>query len=179
MSPGAEKSSCTSIFLVGPMGAGKTAVGRRLGKALGVPFYDTDLEIQKQTGVDIGFIFEKEGESGFRQREAEAIDRLTQLPSIVLATGGGALLDPQNRSRLSQRGRVVYLRVSVTQQLRRTRLVANRPLLDDDSPEKTLAKLAGQREPMYEKMADLTINTNGRKVPAVAAEIVNWVRGDR
>ena len=161
------------------MGAGKTAVGKRLGKALGVPFYDTDLEIQKQTGVDIGFIFEKEGESGFRQREAEAIERLTQLPSIVLATGGGAILDPQNRSRLSQRGRVVYLRASVTQQLRRTRLVANRPLLDGDSPEETLAKLARQREPIYEKMADLMINTNGRKVPAVAAEIVSWVKGDR
>lgn len=161
------------------MGAGKTAVGKRLGQALGVPFYDTDLEIQKRTGVDIGFIFEKEGESGFRQREAEAIDRLTQLPSIVLATGGGAILDPQNRSRLSQRGRVVYLLASVTQQLRRTRLVASRPLLDGDGPEKTLAKLARQRGPIYQEMADLTINTNGRKVPAVAAEIVNWVKGDR
>ncbi|GBF31683.1 shikimate kinase 1 [bacterium MnTg04] len=169
----------SSLFLIGPMGAGKTAVGRRLGKELGLRFYDTDLEIQEQTGVDIGFIFEKEGEVGFRQREAVAIERLTQLPSIVLATGGGAVLDPQNRRRLSQRGRVVYLRASITQQLRRTRLIANRPLLDGDSPEKTLAEIALRREPIYEEMADLTINTNGRKVPAVAGEIVSWVKGDR
>ena len=169
----------SSLFLIGPMGAGKTAVGRRLGKELGLQFYDTDLEIQEQTGVDIGFIFEKEGEVGFRQREAVAIERLTQLPSIVLATGGGAVLDPQNRHRLSQRGRVVYLRASITQQLRRTRLIANRPLLDGDSPEKTLAEIALRREPIYEEMADLTINTNGRTVPAVAAEIVSGVKGDR
>ncbi len=168
----------SSLFLIGPMGAGKTAVGRRLGQELGMEFYDTDLEIQKQTGVDIGFIFEKEGEDGFRRREVAAIERLTHLPSIVLATGGGAVLDPKNRSRLSQRGRVVYLRASITQQLRRTRLVANRPLLDGDGPEETLVKLARQRESIYEKMADLTINTNDRKVPAVAAEIVSWVTGD-
>ena len=168
----------SSLFLIGPMGAGKTAVGRRLGQELGMEFYDTDLEIQKQTGVDIGFIFEKEGEDGFRQREVAAIERLTQLPSIVLATGGGAVLDPKNRSRLSHRGRVVYLRASIAQQLRRTRLVANRPLLDGDGPEETMVKLARQRESIYEKMADLTINTNDRKVPAVAAEIVSWVTGD-
>ncbi len=168
----------SSVFLIGPMGAGKTAVGRRLGQELGMEFYDTDLEIQRQTGVDIGFIFEKEGEDGFRRREVAAIERLTQLPSIVLATGGGAVLDPENRCRLSQRGRVVYLRASIAQQLRRTRLIANRPLLDGDSREKTLAKLAQKREPIYQKIADLTINTNGRKVPAVAAEIVNWVKGD-
>lgn len=168
----------SSVFLIGPMGAGKTAVGRRLGQELGMQFYDSDLEIQKQTGVDIGFIFEKEGEDGFRQREAAAIDRLTQLPSIVLATGGGAVLDPENMSRLSQRGRVIYLRASIAQQLRRTRLVANRPLLDGDSRKETLAKLAQQRESIYEEMADLTINTNGRKVPAVTAQIVNWVTGN-
>lgn len=164
----------SSVFLIGPMGAGKTAVGRRLGQELGMEFYDTDLEIQRQTGVDIGFIFEKEGEDGFRRREVAAIERLTQLPSIVLATGGGAVIHPENRSRLSQRGRVVYLRASITQQLRRTRLKANRPLLDGESPEETLGKLAQQRERIYEEMADLTINTNGRKVPAVVAEIVSW-----
>ncbi len=168
----------SSVFLIGPMGAGKTAVGRRLGQELGMQFYDTDIEIQKQTGVDIGFIFEKEGEDGFRRREAAAIDRLTQLPSIVLATGGGAVLDPENRSRLSKRGRVIYLRASIAQQLRRTRLVANRPLLDGDSREETLVKLTQQRESIYEEMADLTINTNGRKVPAVTAQIVIWVTGD-
>ena len=92
----------SSVFLIGPMGAGKTAVGRRLGQELGMEFYDTDLEIQRQTGVDIGFIFEKEGEDGFRRREVAAIERLTQLPSIVLATGGGAVLHPENRSRLSR-----------------------------------------------------------------------------
>jgi shikimate kinase len=175
MNPGGKNSS-GSIFLVGPMGAGKTAVGRRLGQELELQFYDTDIEIQQQTGVDIGFIFEKEGEAGFRRREKAAIEHLTQLPSIVLATGGGSVVEPENRSSLVQRGRVVYLRASIAQQLRRTRFKANRPLLDGGSPEQTLERLAQQRERIYEEMADLTINTNGRKVPAVVAEIVSWFK---
>lgn len=176
MKMGAANRTGRSVFLIGPMGAGKTAVGRRLGLDLGLEFHDTDLEIQTQTGVDIGFIFDKEGEEGFRRREREAIDHLTGLPCIVLATGGGAVLDPRNRACLSGRGQVVYLRASITQQLRRTRLVKNRPLLERENPEQVLADLAGQREPIYEELADLTVNTDGRQVPAVAAEIAAWMQ---
>jgi len=176
---GRRKMNRNNIFLIGPMGAGKTAVGRQLARELSLQFYDTDLEIQQRTGVDIGFIFEKEGEEGFRRREAEAIERLAPQPLIVLATGGGAIVRAQNRQKLSQWGRVVYLRASVAQQLRRTRQIGNRPLLDNASPKETLENLAAQREPIYEDMADLIVDTNGRRVPAVVAEIVNWIEGAR
>src|SRR5215813_5455857 len=102
-----------SIFLVGPMGSGKSAVGKFLGRVLGLAFYDSDTEIERRTGVDIPYIFDKEGESGFRQRERETIEVLTGLRNIVLATGGGASLLPENRVRLAERGCVVYLETSV------------------------------------------------------------------
>ncbi|HKF97650.1 MAG TPA: shikimate kinase, partial [Steroidobacteraceae bacterium] len=110
-----------SVFLVGPMGSGKTAVGRHLARALRLPFHDSDNEIERRTGVDIPFIFEKEGEAGFRQREREALEALTALEGIVLATGGGAVLLPENRRLLSERGCVVYLHTSVAQQAARVR----------------------------------------------------------
>ena len=109
-----------NIFLIGPMGSGKTAVGRHLARALKFPFHDSDTEIEARTGVDIAFIFEKEGESGFRVREHEVIEQLTQLQPIVLATGGGAVLRPDNRQALATRGCVVSLQTSVHQQLERT-----------------------------------------------------------
>src|ERR1700732_4158671 len=124
----------TSVFLIGPMGSGKTAVGRHLSRALRLPFYDSDAEIERRTGVDIPFIFEKEGEAGFRQREREAIDALTRLEPIVLATGGGAVLLEENRRALSARGFVVYLETSVAQQKNRVRRSRNRPLLSDADP---------------------------------------------
>src|SRR5215471_10539025 len=123
----------SSVFLIGPMGSGKTAVGRRVAQVLHMPFYDSDTEIERRTGVDIPFIFEKEGEAGFRVREREAIEALTQLPRIVLATGGGAVLAPENRRHLAARGCVVYLETSVTQQADRVRHGRNRPLLKNDS----------------------------------------------
>jgi len=110
-----------NIFLVGPMGSGKTAVGRHLARLYRYQFIDSDADIEAKTGVDIAFIFEKEGEAGFRLRERESIERLTQLNSIVLATGGGAVIDPDNRRVLAERGVVVYLATSVEQQLERTR----------------------------------------------------------
>src|SRR5437762_4616585 len=110
-----------SVFLIGPMGSGKTAVGRHLSRALGLPFYDSDADIEARTGVDIAFIFEKEGEAGFRLREKESIERLTRLDSIVLATGGGAVIEEDNRRALADRGVVVYLATSIDQQLERTR----------------------------------------------------------
>jgi shikimate kinase len=161
-----------NLFLVGPMGAGKSAVGRQLARMLHLEFVDSDEEIESRTGVDIPFIFEKEGEAGFRKREAAAIDDLSQKEGIVLATGGGAILDPQNRNHLGARGFVIYLHTSVDQQLSRTRKGRDRPLLANDDPRAVLEGLMATREPLYREIADLTVDTDGRKVRAVAHEIV-------
>ena len=110
-----------NVFLIGPMGSGKSAVGRLLARLLDAPFYDSDAEIERRTGVDIPYIFEREGESGFREREREIIEELTGLEPIVLATGGGAVLRPENRQRLAEHGHVVYLETSVEQQVQRVR----------------------------------------------------------
>ncbi|MBT8144795.1 MAG: shikimate kinase AroK [Gammaproteobacteria bacterium] len=159
------------VFLVGPMGAGKTAVGRRLAALLDYTFHDADQYIETRTGVDIGFIFEKEGEAGFRQRECQAIDELTQMPRIVLATGGGAVVSDQNRHNLATRGYVIYLRTSVSQQYERTRMSRTRPLLDTEDPQQRLRELLEQRGPLYEEVADLRISTDRRYVKSVAREI--------
>ncbi len=159
------------------MGSGKTTVGRQLARRLGYRFLDSDADIEACTGVDIAFIFEKEGEAGFRLREREAIDRLTQLPGIVLGTGGGAVLSHQNRERLAARGIVVYLETSVGQQLSRTRRSKRRPLLDTDDPRGRLAGLMQEREPLYRSIAAVTVRTNGRTSVAVAAEIAELLRG--
>ena len=127
-----------NLFLIGPMGAGKSAVGRQLARLLHLDFVDSDEEVERRTGVDIPFIFEKEGEAGFRKREAQAIDELSRRDGIVLATGGGAVVDPQNRNHLGARGFVVYLHTSVDQQLSRTRKGRERPLLANDDPRATL-----------------------------------------
>lgn len=153
------------------MGAGKTAVGRQLARALKRDFHDSDAEVESRTGVDIDFIFEKEGEAGFRRRERDAIDTLTQLQGIVLATGGGVVLDPENRSRLASRGVVIYLAASVAQQVERTRRSRNRPLLETENRQSRLAELAAIRDPLYADLADHTIQTDGRKVPSVVSEI--------
>jgi shikimate kinase len=160
-----------NIFLVGPMGAGKSAVGKQLARMLRREFHDSDAEIEARTGVDIPLIFEKEGESGFRRRECEVIEALTALDGIVLATGGGAVLDPANRAALASRGLVIYLEASVEQQLERTRLSNHRPLLDTVDPAERLAKLLQQRAPLYRELAALTVPTDGRLVREVAQEI--------
>ncbi len=153
------------------MGAGKSAVGRRLARELGREFGDSDEVIEQRTGVDIPFIFEKEGEAGFRRRERKVIDEMTAQPGIVLATGGGAVMDPENRSRLASRGLVIYLQTSVRQQLRRTRRGRRRPLLDSPDPGKVLEKLMRLREPLYCEIADLIVETDGRTVASVVREI--------
>ncbi len=161
-----------SIFLIGPMGSGKTAVGRTLARKLGWDFHDSDAEIEARTGVDIRYIFEKEGENGFRQREREIIADLARLDSIVLATGGGAVLDPENRRVLREHGRVVYLETSVQQQVERTRSSHTRPLLLDADPQIRLQQLMDVREPLYKATADIIVQTDGRRVMAVAEEIL-------
>jgi shikimate kinase len=137
-----------------------------------MPFHDSDAEVERRTGVDIPFIFEKEGEAGFRQREREAIEALTQLPRIVLATGGGAVLLPENRRHLAERGCVVYLETSVTQQANRVRHGRNRPLLADGDSTARLGQLMDARAPLYGEIADITVSTDGRRVHSVAEHIL-------
>jgi shikimate kinase len=153
------------------MGSGKSAVGRRLARELGRQFLDSDDVIEERSGVDIPFIFEREGEAGFRQREQRVIDELTQLPDLVLATGGGSAQDPENRRHLQQRGVVVYLHASVEQQLRRTRRGRERPMLKTGDPREVLTRLMGARDPQFREIAHIVVETDGRKVPSVVREI--------
>lgn len=164
-----------NIFLIGPMGAGKSAVGRYLARTLHLSFVDSDDEIESRTGVDIPFIFEKEGESGFRKREAAVIDDLSKMDGVVLATGGGAVIDSDSRSRLGGRGFVVYLHTSVDQQVARTQRGRERPLLENGDPRETLEALLESRDPMYREIADIVVETDGRKVRSVADEIIEQV----
>jgi shikimate kinase len=160
-----------NIFLIGPMGSGKSAVGRHLARLFRLSFHDSDADIEAKTGVDVAFIFEKEGEAGFRLRERESIDRLTQLEGVVIATGGGAVIHPDNRRVLADRGVVVYLETSVEQQLERTRHGKHRPLLNDTDPKMKLSELMQERALLYREIADLTVSTDGRRVQLVAEEI--------
>jgi shikimate kinase len=162
----------TNVFLVGPMGSGKTAVGRYLARLLDLTFHDSDAEIERRTGVDIPFIFEKEGEAGFRQREKEAIEVLTAMDRIVLATGGGAILLPENRVRLADRGCVVYLETSVTQQVDRVKQGHRRPLLTNVDTSTKLTQLLSERAPLYCEVADVVVSTDGRRVRSVAEDIL-------
>jgi len=160
-----------NVFLVGPMGSGKSAVGRQLAGRLGLAFVDSDAEIEALTGVDIPYIFEREGEAGFRARERDVLDALTARRRVLVATGGGAVLDADTRARLRGRGCVVYLRTSVNQQLARTRRSGHRPLLHTPDPLGTLERLMQVRAPLYEEAADLVVDTDGRKVKSVVDEI--------
>ena len=166
-----------NIFLVGPMGSGKSAVGRSLARLLRVPFHDSDAEIERRTGVDIPLIFDKEGEAGFREREREAIESLTLLRRIVLATGGGAILLPENRTRLAENGWVVYLKTSIAQQAERVKPNRQRPLLNgvEDTAAK-LRELMEVRDPLYSSIADLTVATDGRQIKAVVRDILQAIR---
>lgn len=153
------------------MGAGKSAVGRQLARLLHLEFIDSDEEIETRTGVDIPFIFEKEGEEGFRKREVQVIDELSQRDGVVLATGGGAIMNADSRNRLGARGYVVYLYTSVAQQLERTRRGRSRPMLNNENPKKVLEELMAIRDPLYREVADLIVDTDGRRVSTVAREI--------
>jgi len=164
------------VFLVGPMGSGKTAVGRQLARLTGLRFVDSDAEIERRTGVDIPYIFEREGEPGFRAREREVIADLTTIGGIVLATGGGAILAEENRRLLRERGTVVYLHTSVDQQVRRTAHGRQRPLLLTADPRRRLEELMVIREPLYREVAHVVVSTDGRRVKDVAAEIAARVK---
>ncbi|MFM8331251.1 MAG: shikimate kinase AroK [Candidatus Methylumidiphilus sp.] len=161
-----------NIFLVGPMGAGKTTIGRLLAKSLDMQFYDSDKEIEQRTGVSIPMIFEYEGESGFRRREAEAIADLTALSAIVLATGGGSVVLAENREILRQRGFVVYLQCAVDKQFERTQKDGNRPLLNTENPIARLEELFSARAPLYHEVADLIVDTGQHSSRSAVRQIL-------
>jgi shikimate kinase len=154
------------------MGAGKSTVGKQLAKALGRDFYDSDKEIEKRTGVSISWIFEMEGEAGFRAREQKVIDELTSLKDIVLATGGGAILAEENRRALRSRGHVVYLSASLEQLLRRTSKDKSRPLLQTDDPKQKVNELLEQRGPLYQDVADIELRTGEQSIQHVVSGLV-------
>lgn len=161
------------LFLIGPMGAGKSTIGRRLARSLELPFVDSDQVIQERTGVDIPRIFDVEGEEGFRQREKAIIEELTAAPPMVLATGGGAVLDPDNRRHLHERGTVVYLQTSVDEQLRRTGKDKRRPLLQTADPRARLEALLEERDPLYRETAHLTVSTDQGNIGQVVRRILD------
>ncbi len=167
-----------NIFLIGPMGAGKSTIGRQVAVLLGLDFDDTDHEIQRRTGVDIPTIFDYEGEEGFRKRESAVIDDLTQRGSLVLATGGGSILNPDNRRNLSSRGFVVYLYCSPEQQYERTLRDRSRPLLQTEDPLGTLQALMAERDPLYRETADIVVTSEKRSASSVANEIVRKLRSE-
>ena len=167
-----------NIFIVGPMGAGKSTVGRQLAEALGFEFKDSDQEIQRRTGVDIPTIFEYEGEEGFRNRERLVISELSEESGIVLATGGGAVLRADNRQDLTSRGVVIYLHCSPEQQHSRTSRDRNRPLLHTDDPLARLRELMEERDPLYRQVADLVVSTERRGTSSVVKEIRRRLESD-
>ena len=153
------------------MGAGKSTVGRHLANSLKRPFVDCDHEMERRTGADIPWIFEKEGESGFRRRERDLIDELSQRDEIVLATGGGAILSTENRRHLSLRGYVVYLAAPLDLLVERTHRDKNRPLLQGDDPAALMRSILKQREPLYRSVADLIVATDRRSAKHVVKHI--------
>ncbi|QIK36681.1 shikimate kinase AroK [Caldichromatium japonicum] len=167
-----------NIFIVGPMGAGKSTVGRQLAEALSYTFKDSDQEIQRRTGVDIPTIFEYEGEEGFRARERQVISELVAEERIVLATGGGAVLNPDNRRDLAARGVVIYLYCSPDQQYARTVRDRNRPLLETDDPLQRLRALMAERDPLYRQIADLVVSTEKRGTSSVVKEICRRLKSE-
>jgi len=158
-----------NLFLVGPMGAGKTTIGRVLAKLLKKQFIDLDSEIESRCGADIPWIFDVEGESGFRDRESAVLAELCTRSGVVLATGGGAVLRPENRKLLKQNGYVIYLAVSAQELYERTRTDSSRPLLQVANRREVIERLVREREPLYRELADLTY-TGNRRGPKHAAE---------
>lgn len=167
-----------NIFLIGPMGAGKSTIGRALAKELKLEFYDTDEVIEDRTGATISWIFDVEGEEGFRRREQKIVEELTQKNNIVLATGGGVVMTPENRNALAGRGTVIYLKTSLAQQFERTKRDTKRPLLQTPNLEDRLEVLRDEREPYYEELADVSFETDKLTVKAVATKIIKYLYGE-
>jgi shikimate kinase len=165
-----------NIFIVGPMGSGKTTVGKIVASELFLDFHDTDVKIEDSTGVTIDWIFDIEGEAGFRKRETTILKEMVALNSIVLATGGGIVIEEENRELLASRGTVFYLHTPLNTQVERTAKDKDRPLLKDKDPEKVLADLQKLRQSLYEEVSDHIIDTEGKSGSEVANEIVKLVK---
>jgi shikimate kinase len=167
-----------NIFLVGLMAVGKTTVGRLLAEELAMPFFDTDRVVEEKAGAEIAWIFDVEGEAGFREREVHVVDELTARCGVVLATGGGVVLREENRRNLAARGTVVYLESPIDKLVERTRRDKRRPLLKNGDPRATLRRLADERGPLYASIADYRFCANRHSAKALAKEIANALRLD-
>ncbi|WP_082865394.1 MULTISPECIES: shikimate kinase AroK [unclassified Oleiphilus] len=164
------------IVFVGPMGAGKTTIGKILAKELNFDFYDSDKEIERRTGANIPWIFDVEGEAGFRDRESQAIKDLSALKNVVLATGGGAMMRPENRECVNNTAFVVYLNTSVEQQYKRTHKDKNRPLLQGDKDARqVLSDLYATRDPIYREVADYVIDTDKKSMKGIVKDIISAI----
>jgi shikimate kinase len=165
-----------NIILVGPMGAGKTTIGKQLAQQLGREFFDSDRVIEEHTGANIPLIFELEGEEGFRKREKNMILELTNKEDIVLATGGGVVLDPDNRKQLAKSGFVIYLNAPLSQLISRTSKDKNRPLLQTEDPHKKMEEILAVRDPLYREVADAIVETDGSPVRNVVKKLMSLVK---
>lgn len=170
--------SKTNVILIGPMGSGKTTIGRLLARELNRPFFDADSELEKRTGVNIPWIFDVEGEAGFRKRETSIIEKLTEKKNIILATGGGAILKEENRNFIKSRGVVIYLSVSIDSQIERTSQNQNRPLLQVEDIKKQLQKLHQIRHPLYESIADFHIATDKHSINNIVTQCLEYLANE-
>ena len=166
-----------NIFIVGPMGSGKSTVGKIISDEMFLNFFDTDEEIESRTGASIDWIFDLEGEEGFRGRESDILDEMVKKNSIVLSTGGGIILSDDNRELLSSRGTVFYLSTPISVQVERTAKDKDRPLLENGNAEEILTKLHKERKAFYEEVSDHIVETENKSSKEVAAEIVSLVKG--
>ncbi len=167
--------SANNIYLIGPPGVGKTTVGQRLARTLGKEFIDIDREIEERTGATVSLIFDIEGEAGFRERETKLIAELATGSDIVLSTGGGAILQAENRRRLSANGYVIYLHATIDKLLIRTKLDKGRPLLQKDNPRGVLTEIMAKRTPLYEQIADLVVDTDKRGTRSIVNLILREI----
>ncbi|HIM07302.1 MAG TPA: shikimate kinase AroK [Gammaproteobacteria bacterium] len=164
-----------NIFLIGPMGAGKTTIGRQLAKKLSSQFYDSDYEIEQRTGADIPLIFELEGEEGFRKRETQVIEELVSLKNIILSTGGGSVLSPVNRKALEDNGTIIYLKSTAEKLFKRTAEDKRRPLLQTEDRLGQIKKILSEREPYYLSMADEIIDTHDLGIKQIINKILKLI----
>ena len=162
------------IFIVGPMASGKSTLGKKLAQALSIDFVDTDREIEKKAGAEISWIFEVEGEKGFRERERKALEESIKEDDVVISTGGGIVTVKKNRDLIATKGKVVYLKTPLELQLKRTEKDKKRPLLAKGNKKQILEALKKERDPKYEEIADITIDQNGQKNrKAIIDEIID------